>query len=86
MKNKKLKKFLTKKGGLYSVLITMGLCILALVLIGIGYVYGSLGGDWNRFWLWFTEPLAISIYVITLLVVMFLVIIRILIKRNEDIK
>lgn len=84
--NKKVKKFLDKKGGLYAVLITIGLSVLALVLIALGYVYGSLDGDWNKFLEWFASPFAISLYVIGFLIIFFLIIINILIKRNEDIK
>ena len=84
--NNRVKKFIARKGGLTAILITIGLIIVALVLMALGYVYGSLNGNWDKFWVWFTEPFAISLYVIGFLVIFGLVIANILIKRNEDIK
>lgn len=83
---KKLKNFITKKGGIYAILITTGLVLTALILMAVGFVYGSLGGDWNKLWEWFGQPFAISIYVILFLVIFALTIIGVLIKRNEEIK
>lgn len=83
---KEIKKFITKKGGLYPILITIGLCVLALFLIAIGCVYGSLGGDWYKLIEWFGSDFAISLYVIFGLMIFAIIIINILIREREDIK
>ena len=84
MNKKKIKKFLHSKGGIVTVITTASLCVVALLSMTIGYVYGDLDGDWSRLNELFFSDWMISIYVI-LGVLLFLVIyLFVLFNRKEE--
>ena len=82
---KKLRKWLKTKGGLYAILTTIALLIVALLCVMIGYVYSDLGGNWARLGEMFTNPFATTIYVVIILVALAMVYITIMFNRNKDI-
>ena len=82
---KKFKKWLNTKGGLYTLIATMLLVVVALFCVMIGYVYSDLAGNWNRLGEMFTNPFATTIYVVGALILLALLFISILFKRNEEI-
>ena len=82
---KQFKKWISSKGGIITILTTITLIIIALISIIIGYVYTDLGGNWNRLGEMFASDYAISIYIILGLVVLAVIYIAIMFKRNEEI-
>ena len=83
---KKLKKFIQTKGGIWVVLGTILLLLLAGFLILVGVIYGNYGGNWNVIGEVLTSKFAIGVYVIMGLVLFFIIYITILFERNKEIK
>lgn len=83
---KNFKKWITSKGGLTAILVTLGLVVVATIFLVVGFVYADLNGDWSRIGELLLSDGAIFAYV-TIGVLLFIAFyIYILIKRNEDIK
>jgi uncharacterized BrkB/YihY/UPF0761 family membrane protein len=83
---KKLKKFISSKGGIYAIIGTISLLIIASFLIIVGVIYGTYGGNWGKIGEVLSSKFAIGVYVIIGLVIFFLIYIAIIFKRNEEIK
>lgn len=83
---KKLKKFIQKKGGFKVFLITTFIVLLALFFIIMGVVYVDFHGDWSKIPQILTSNFAISIYVISGLVIFLLFCVIVLSNRNKEIK
>lgn len=83
---KELKKFITKKGGIYAILGTILLLLLAGFFIVLGVIYGSYNGDWSVIGQVLTSKFAIGVYVIMALVLFFIIYITIIFNRKKEIK
>lgn len=83
---KKIKKFIREKGGLKVILWTLFLILIAGVLIITGVVYNYYGGDWGKIPEILSSDFAISCYVISGVIIMILVFMSIIAKRNEEIE
>lgn len=82
----KFKKFITSKGGIYAIIGTISLLLLAGFLIIVGVIYGTYGGNWGKITELLTSKFAIGVYVILGLVLFFTIYITILFDRNKEIK
>ena len=83
---KKFKKFIQSKGGIWVLLGTIALILIASFLILVGVVYTNFGGDWNRIPEILSSDFAISVYIIIGLTIFALVIVTITLNRNKEIK
>lgn len=83
---KELKKFITKKGGIYAILGTILLLLLAGFFIVLGVIYGSYNGDWSVILQVLTSKFAIGVYVIMGLVLFFIIYITIIFNRKKEIR
>ena len=83
---KKLKQFIQTKGGIWVILGTMLLLVLAGFLILVGVIYGNYGGNWGVIGEVMTSKFAIGVYVIMGLVLFFIIYITIIFDRNKEIK
>ena len=83
---KKIKKFIREKGGLRVILWTFGLILFASSLIITGCVYCYYDGDWGKIPEMLTSDFAISCYVIIGVVIMILIFLSIISKRNGEIE
>jgi len=83
---KKLKKLFTSKGGIFAILGTILLLLLAGFLIITGVIYGTYGGNWNVIGEVLTSKFAIGVYVILSLTLFFVIYITIMLNRNKEIK
>jgi len=83
---KKIKEFIQKKGGLKLFLVSLALVLLAGILILVGVIYTSFGGDWSKLGTILTSEFAIAIYVVIGLVLFALLYITIISGRNREIK
>lgn len=82
---KKFKKFITSKGGIWVIIGTLLLLLLAGFFILLGVIYGNYGGDWSFIGEALSSKFAIGVYVILGLVVFFLIYLTILFDRNKEI-
>ena len=82
---KKLKKFISGKGGIIAIITTFALILLALFLMVIGLIYSDYDGDWSKIPAVLGSNYAITIYVVAGLVIVAFLYIYILCKRKEDI-
>lgn len=83
---KEFKKFITKKGGIFAILGTILLLLLAGGLILVGVIYGTYNGDWSVIGQVLTSKFAIGVYVIMGLVLFFMIYITIIFNRKKEIK
>lgn len=83
---KKLKKFISKKGGLLAFLTGIGLVLIASFLIIIGVIYGTYGGNWDVIPQLLSSDFAIAVYVVIGLTIFALFYITIISGRNKEIK
>lgn len=83
---KKLKKFISKKGGLLAFLTGIGLVLIASFLIIIGVIYGTYGGNWGVIPQLLSSDFAIAVYVVIGLTIFALFYITIISGRNKEIK
>ena len=82
---KKFRKFVKSKGGLATLISVISLIFIALFLIVIGMIYSDYGGDWTRIPEFLGSNLAVTVYIVSGLIIVVLIYIYILIKRKEDI-
>ena len=83
---KKFKKFIKSKGGIFAIIGTLLLLLLAGFLILLGVIYGTYNGNWSVIGEVLTSKFAIAVYVVIALVFFFIVYITIIMNRNEEIK
>ena len=83
---KKIRKFITSKGGILAVLGTLLLLLLAGFLILVGVIYGTYGGNWGVIGEVLTSQFAIGVYVIMGLTFFFIIYITLIMNRNKEIK
>ena len=83
---KKFRKFITSKGGIWAILGTLLLLLLAGFLILVGVIYGTYGGNWGVIVEVLTSQFAIGVYVIMGLTFFFIIYITLIINRNKEIK
>ena len=83
--NKKLKKFLNSKGGLIAIISTIALIIVAGFLIIIGVIYGTYNGNWGKIGEVMSSDFAITCYIIFGLIILFLLYVAIIFRRNKEI-
>lgn len=83
---KQFKKFITSKGGIFAILGTILLLLLAGGLILVGVIYGTYNGDWSVIGQVLTSKFAIGVYVIMGLVLFFMIYITIIFNRKKEIK
>jgi hypothetical protein len=83
---KKFRKFITSKGGIWAVLGTLLLLLLAGFLILVGVIYGTYGGNWGVIVEVLTSQFAIGVYVIMGLTFFFIIYITLMMNRNKEIK
>ena len=83
---KKFRKFITSKGGIWAVLGTLLLLLLAGFLILVGVIYGTYGGNWGVIVEVLTSQFAIGVYVIMGLTFFFIIYITLIMNRNKEIK
>ena len=83
---KKINKFIRSKGGLYTVIGTLALILVAGFLILVGVIYSQHNGDWSYIGEVLSSQFAIGVYVIIGLVIFALIYITIIQSRNEEIK
>ena len=83
---KKFKKFIKSKGGIFAIIGTLLLLLLAGFLILLGVIYGTYNGNWSVIGEVLTSKFAIAVYVILALVFFFIIYITIIMNRNEEIK
>lgn len=84
MNKRKIKKFLSSKGGIAVIISTVSLCVIALTAMTFGYVYSDLNGDWSRLGELFFADWMIGIYVIMGLLVFLLIYALVLLNRKEE--
>ena len=83
---KKFKKFIRSKGGIFAILGTLLLTLLAGFLILLGVIYGEYNGDWSFISEALTSQFAIGVYVIMGLVFFFIIYITVIFNRNKEIE
>lgn len=83
---KQFKKFITSKGGIWAILGTLLLLLLAGFLILVGVIYGTYGGNWGVIVEVLTSQFAIGVYVIMGVTFFFIIYITLMINRNKEIK
>lgn len=83
---KKFRKFITSKGGIWAILGTLLLLLLAGFLILVGVIYGTYGGNWGVIVEVLTSQFAIGVYVIMGLTFFFIIYITLIMNRNKEIK
>lgn len=86
MKQNKIKKFISKKGGLLAFLTGLGLVLIASFLIIVGVIYGTYGGNWNKIPEVLSSDFAIAVYIIIGLTILALFYITIISNRKKEIK
>lgn len=82
---KSFRKFITSKGGIWAILGTVSLLLLAGFFILLGVVYGTYNGDWSFIPEILTSKFAIGVYVIMGLVLFFIIYITIIFNRKKEI-
>lgn len=82
---KKLKKFFTSKGGIFAILCTILLLLLAGFLILVGVIYGTYNGNWGVIGEVLTSKFAIGVYVIMGLVFFFMIYLTIIFNSKKEI-
>lgn len=83
---KKFKKFIKSKGGIFAIIGTLLLLLLAGFLILLGVIYSTYNGNWSVIGEVLTSKFAIAVYVVIALVFFFIIYITIIMNRNEEIK
>ena len=83
---KKFNKFIKSKGGIFAIIGTLLLLLLAGFLILLGVIYGTYGGNWGVIGEVLTSKCAIGVYVVLALVFFFIIYITIIMNRNKEIK
>ena len=83
---KKVKKFIKSKGGIFAIVGTLLLLLLAGFLILLGVIYGTYNGNWGVIGEVLTSKFAIGVYVVLALVFFFIIYITIIMNRNKEIK
>ena len=83
---KKIKKFLRSKGGIWALLGTIALILIASFLIIVGVIYSNFGGDWNKIPEILSSDFAISVYIIGGVTIFILIMTMITFNRNKEIK
>ncbi len=83
---KKFKKFIKSKGGIFAIIGTLLLLLLAGFLILLGVIYGTYNGNWSVIGEVLTSKFAIAVYVVIALVFFFIIYITIIMNRNKEIK
>lgn len=82
---KAFKKFITSKGGIFAIISTILLLLLAGFLILVGVIYGTYNGNWGVIGEVLTSQFAIGVYVIMGLILFFMIYITIIFNRNKEI-
>ena len=82
---KAFKKFITSKGGIFAIIGTILLLLLAGFLILVGVIYGTYNGNWGVIGEVLTSQFAIGVYVIMGLILFFMIYITIIFNRNKEI-
>ena len=83
---KKIKKFISSKGGIWALVGTVSLLLISAFLIIVGVIYSDYGGNWGKIGEVLSSNFAITTYVVLGLVIITLIYAYVLIKRKEDIK
>lgn len=83
---KKFKKFINGKGGIWALIGTILLLLIASFLILVGVIYGQYGGNWNVIGEVLTSQFAIGVYVIMGLTIFFVIYVTLIMGRNKEIK
>ena len=83
---KKILKFIKSKGGIWALLGTISLLLVAAFLIVIGVIYSDYNGDWSMIEKVLTSDFAITTYVVLGLVIFALIYIYVIFKRKEELK
>lgn len=83
---KKIRDFIRKKGGVKVFLISVALIVVALALILVGCIYAYWGGEWDKIPQMLTSDFAISVYVISGVVILLLFYVTIIANRDKEIK
>ena len=83
---RKLEKFINPKGGIWALVGTISLLLLAAFLVVVGVIYADYGGDWSKIGKVLTSNFATTTYVVLGLVILALVYIYIIFKRKEELK
>lgn len=83
---KKIRDFIRKKGGVKVFLISVALIVVALALILVGCIYAYWDGEWDKIPQMLTSDFAISVYVISGVVVLLLFYVTIIANRDKEIK
>lgn len=83
---KRLKRFLQSKGGIWAIIGTISLLLLAGFFIILGVIYGTYGGNWGYIGEVLSSKFAIGVYVILGLVVFFIIYLTVIFNRNKEIK
>ena len=83
---KSFKKFIKSKGGIFAIIGTLLLLLLAGFLILLGVIYGTYNGNWSVIGEVLTSKFAIAVYVVIALVFFFIIYITIIMNRNKEIK
>lgn len=83
---KKIRSFIQSKGGIWALIGTISLLLLAAFLIIVGVVYSDYNGDWSKIVDVLTSNFATTVYVVFGLVILALIYIYIIFKRKEEIK
>lgn len=83
---KKIRDFIRKKGGVKVFLISVALIVVALALILVGCIYAYWDGEWDKIPQMLTSDFAISVYVISGVVILLLFYVTIIANRDKEIK
>lgn len=83
---KKLKKWVSSKGGIATILITLSLVLVASFCIIVGVIYAYYNGDWSKLGELLSSEFAISIYIIIGLTVGTLVMALVLFNRTKEVE
>lgn len=83
---KKLLKFIKSKGGIWALVGTIVLLLVAAFLVIVGVIYSDYGGNWNKITELLTSNFAITTYVVLGLVIFALIYIYVIFKRKEELK
>ena len=83
---KKVKKWITSKGGIITILTTLGLILVASFSIVLGVIYTTYQGDWSKLGELLTSEFAISVYIIIGLTIGALIMALVMFDRTKEIE
>lgn len=83
---RKLVKFINSKGGIWALIGTIVLLLVAAFLVIVGVIYADYGGNWNKISEVLTSNFATTTYVVIGLIILALIYIYVIFKRKEELK